>query len=108
MSMNINPTTSGMITLTPLTKSGKPSRIGSSTAIVMDWQEHEDGSVSYNLVSHYIVDNGVTEPYIKETHHYTPNARVRVEFTSVAEYPYLAKYFGRLYDAWEMAKSDCE
>jgi len=106
---NINPNTTGVITLTPLTKSGKPSRIGSSTMLVTDVVEDEDG-FTFTHVSHHFVDNGVTQPYAFETGKRFPrhNPRVRVEFISVADAPNLAKWFGRLYYTQEMAKSDCE
>ena len=107
--MNINPTTTGIITLTPLRKSGAP-RVGMAThGLVTDYAEHEDGSVSYSVVSHHYVARGITEPYILETLRYKPNrSRVALEFTSVADAPHLAKQFGRLYYTQEMAVSDCE
>ena len=107
--MNINPNTSGIITLTPLRKDGTPRVALRSHGLVTDYTEHEDGTVSYSTVSHHFVGQGITEPYILETLHYKPNrSRVALEFTSVADAPHLAKQFGRLYYTQEMAVSDCE
>ena len=109
MCMEINPTTTGIITLPPLRKSGAPRVAMRSHGLVTDYAEHEDGFVSYSVVYHHFVARGITEPYIFESLHYKPNrSRVALEFTSVADAPHLAKQFGRLYYTQEMAVSDCE
>lgn len=106
--MEINPTTAGMLTMTPLRKDGTPRVALRSSCVVTDYTEHEDGFVSYSVVSHHYVGQGITEPYILDTLRYKPSTTWALEFTSVADAPHLAKQFGRLYYTQEMAVSDCE
>lgn len=107
--VKINPRTAGVITLTPLTKSGKRKTALASQGLVMDYQKHSDGSVTATEVRRYFVDRGITDAYAGRTTRYTcRNPRMLVEFVSVADAPHLAKQFGRLYDTLEMAVSDCE
>lgn len=106
--MEINKHTAGLITLTPLTKSGAP-RVGlQSHGLAVDYAKHDDGSITFTRVVRYIVDRGITDAESRESVRYTSNPRMAVQFTSVAEAPYLAKQFVRLYSAQEMAVSDCE
>ena len=107
--MEINPDTAGVITFTPLTKNGAPKPALVSHGLVVEYQEHDDGSMTVTHVHHYIVDNGVTDAYLGDTVRYArTNKRMLVTFTSVTDAPHLAKQFGRLYDTYEMSKSDCE